>query len=337
MPYHALQTSLRCLTAGLALSLASPQVSAQESRAEITLASAPLILRDGRRAAANVLHIAFAPNTASLSPATRASMERLLHPVEASCVLSAQIVGVASELETAPRVVVDAQVLARDRADGIAQIVLDRGVPGEAVASVWTVESDARLPWTTVWLFLDDDTPGCGEQMQQTAIADGFSAMATPIPVIADAATDEPVLRLPIARRPSLTPAQAAVATRVAPEVTSDMPVAEPFSLSFPDNSSYLNAGEMARLRTFTGTLDRECKLVLTATVAGGGADTRYAAWLAQRRLDRVAGMLRNLVSEDLQIEYLLEPNDSRRQVSLLVPTDAACSATRPVFLANQS
>ncbi len=347
MPHHALPMPLRCLAAGLALSLASPLALAQEKQAEVTLASAPLILRDGREARANVLHVTFAPSSASLSAATRASMERLLHPVDSSCVLSAQVVGVASERETAPRLVVDTHVLARDRADGIARLIRERGVPDGDVASVWTVESGARPPRTAVWLFLDGDTPACTEPLQPMTIAATAAALTptptpTPtsaepaaMPVLASAGADAPEIRMPIVRRPSHMPARVIRDDVVAP--ANDGAAGERVILTFADNSSYLSASDSARLQAFAGALDRPCRLVLTATVAGGDIDTEYAAWLAQRRLERVSSMLRDLVAEGVQLDYLLQPADASRQVSLTVPAGERCSAQRPVVLAHDN
>ncbi len=333
MPHQALPMPWRCLAAGLALCLASPHAAAQDDRAEVTLASAPLILRDGREARANVLHIAFAPGAASLSAATRESMERLLEPVDSSCVLSAQVVGIASERETAPRPVVDAHLLARDRADGVARLIQERGVPAGDVASVWTVESSAQAPRTAVWLFLDGDTPVCAEPLQPMVIVADAPASPAPMPVLASAGAGAPEIRMPIMRRPShlkLPPSPEQGAAPAAGAATG-----ERFTLTFADNSSYLSKGDAARLQDFARSLDRPCRLVLTATVAGGDVDTDYAAWLAQRRLERVAAMLRDLVAEGLQLEYLLQPADARRQVSLTVPAGERCSAERPVVLAH--
>ncbi|MEZ5865982.1 MAG: hypothetical protein R3D25_18625 [Geminicoccaceae bacterium] len=293
------------------------------------MASAPLILRDGRQATANVLHVAFAPNATSLSSETRSSVEQLLRPVDASCVLSAQVVGVASERETAPRLVVDAHVLARDRADGIARLIRDAGVPAEDVASVWTVENDGRPPMTAVWLFMDGDTPTCAEPLQPLVMA----AEAAPLPVLASAEVDAPEIRTPIPRRPSHLSARLPSERTVSP--AAGAATIEPLTLTFADNSSYLSAGDSTRLRRFAVALDRPCRLVLTATVAGGDIDTEYAAWLAQRRLDRVAAMLRDLVAEGVQLEYALQPSDARRQVSLAVPAGERCSAEQPVVLAH--
>lgn len=333
MPHQALPMPLHCLAACLALSLASPLAVAQENRAEVTLASAPLILRDGREARASVLHVAFAPSSASLPAATRQAMERLLHPIDGSCVLSAQVVGVASERETAPRPVVDAHVLARDRADGIARLIRDRGVPEGDVASVWTVESGAQSPRTAVWLFLDGDMPACAEPLQPMMIAAEAPAQPAPIPVLARAGADAPEIQMPIMRRPAHLPLRPSPEQQVSPAVGTAAD--ERLTLTFADNSSYLSTSDAARLQEFARGLDRPCRLVLTATVAGGNVDTDYAAWLAQRRLERVAEMLRDLVAEGLQLEYLLRPADARRQVSLTVPSGERCSAQRPVVLAH--
>lgn len=337
MPHQALPMPLRCLAAGLALSLASPLAAAEDHRAEVTLASAPLILRDGREARANVLHVAFAPSSARLSAATRKSMERLLEPVDSSCVLSAQVVGIASERETAPRPVVDAHVLARDRADGLARLIQDKGVAAGDVASVWTVKSDARPPRTAVWLFLDGDTPACAEPLQPMVVATEAPDLPAPMPVLASAGAGAPEIRMPIRHRPSHLPIQPSPEQIGAPVAAVDAAAGERFTLTFADNSSYLSAADAARLQDFARGLDRPCRLVLTATVAGGDVDTDYAAWLAQRRLERVAAMLRDLVAEGLQLEYLLQPADARRQVLLTVPAGERCSAQRPVVLAHDN
>lgn len=332
MVHRELHTIAVSLAALCALNLPLFAAQAEEGPVQIALADTPLVLRDGREAEANVVRVAFAPNSAKLTNETRNQLQDLLRQFDPSCVLSVQVVGAASELETAPRLVIDTHLLARERADNVASLARDTGVPADALASIWSVNHQVAQPKTAVWMFLDNSTPACAGMSPHL---DAAPLSEERPPAAATIVADNPAFAKPLPRPmpASIGELSKQDAERHSPEAST----AAAFSVSFADNSSYLSDTETAKLRKFANTLDRTCRFKLTATVAGDDVDTQYAAWLAERRLKRVAEMLLELLPQDLQIDYLLAPNDGRRQVSLSLPTDEGCPAVRPVTLASDS
>lgn len=319
---HALVVSLAAVCL---LNLPSIVAQAEERPVQVALAGTPLVLRDGREANANVVRVAFEPNSASMTAQTRNQLQDLLGQLEPSCVLSVQVVGAASEIETAPRVAIDTHLLARERADTVASLARDTGVPPAALASIWSINHQAVQPKTAIWLFLDSSVPACIGQSPHLEAAPLWDEPAATASVVV---AENPAIAKPLARpmRPLVGELSTSDVQSRSPEVA--------FSVSFADNSSYLNDVETAKLRKFANTLDRACRITLTATVAGSG-DTHYAAWLAERRLKRIAETLSELLPQNLQIEFMLALNDERRKVSFDLPTDESCPAAQPVTLAS--
>ena len=105
-------------------------------------------------------------------------------------------------------------------------------------------------------------------------------------------------------------------------------------SLAFADNSSYLGAKDTARLQRFAKSLSASCKVRMTATVAGSGADARYAGWLAERRLSRVTDLLRANAIGEITAEVELVSNDARRLVVVSLPDEADCGEARSITIA---
>lgn len=329
MVHRELHTIVVSLATLCVLSLPLVASGAEERPVQIALADTPLVLRDGREADANVVRVAFAPNSASMTTETRSQLQELLGQLEPSCVLSVQIVGAASEIETAPRMAIDTHLLARERADNVASLARDSGVPPAVLASIWSVDQQVAQPRTAIWMFLDKSGPSCATKSLNLRSVPASDDLP---PTAALTVAHQPAFAKPFAR-----PTRSFSEDRRQPNPEPGAPEAA-FSVSFADNSSYLSDLETTKLRTFANTLDRTCRFTLTATVAGGDdVDTQYAAWLAERRLKRVAELLSELLPQDLQIEYLLAPNDARRQVSLGLLTDEGCHTARPVTLASGS
>jgi hypothetical protein len=145
------------------LAPAEDGAAAHAGRTSIALADTPLVLRDGRQAVADVVRVAFEPQAIDLPGEAQAPLHEVLNRMTDGCILSVQVVGAASEYETAPRPVVDAHLLALKRADAIARLVRSSGVPATAVASLWTVDSGQRVPDSILWVFSSSSRSACVE------------------------------------------------------------------------------------------------------------------------------------------------------------------------------
>jgi len=328
---------LRALTLsflGLCM-LGLPLLSAQaeEKSVQIALAQTPFVLRDGREAEANVVRVAFPPNSSGIRDETRSQLQDLLGQVDSACVLSVQVVGTASEFETAPRVAVDTHLLARQRADNVASLALATGMPAAALASIWSVNDERSQPKTAVWLFLDKSTPDCAAEppyLVEKPLA------VEPPPTVAVAVDHDPTTPLPVAAPTRSDPDDL---PKMNPENSStDTPPATTLNLSFANNSSYLSDRDTSRLQQFARRLGPACKIRVAATVAGTGADAHYAEWLAERRLDRVGRLLHDNATGGITAETELLRNDPRRLVILSLPDPLDCAERRPsnTFAARQ-
>jgi hypothetical protein len=289
--------------------------TAPESRTAIALADTPFVLRDGRKTVANVMRVAFEPQAIDLSQDAQEPLREVLDGIADGCILSAQVVGAASEHETAPRPLVFAHLLALERADAIAQLVRDSGVPTTVVAKLWTVESGPRIPDSVLWVFSSSSRSAC---VEPTA---SFELAAVPPDGVTSVGPASALIAQPPVPRPQRDPSapEGGAAGDLSP--AASMAVAE-LALTFADNSSYLGASEIARLQRFASRLPSTCGLLLRATVAGG-TNADYAAWLAERRMARVAEHL-NGVATIAGREYL--PDDGSRQVLIAAAPDASCS-----------
>jgi hypothetical protein len=285
-----------------------------EARIDIALSATPLVLRDGRQATADVVRIGFDPATISLSEEAREPLEVFLTRIARECMLSAQIIGVASEYETVPRPVVDAHLLALQRADTIAEMMHNSGLPMTAVSSVWTVESGSQVPASILWVFSSKGGPECAKTGRTNELTE------MPAAKVAESATADEV-GLDIIGPPMPRP-QHDHSTRGKSSSMFEL------TLTFADNSSYLDDQEIARLRQFTSALAPTCDLTLRATVAGG-ADSHYAAWLAERRMGRVAKLLGDLIGTMEMTELVLVPNDASRQVIVAISNNSDCNETQ--------
>jgi outer membrane protein OmpA-like peptidoglycan-associated protein len=135
--------------------------SVHEGRTSVALASTPLVLRDGQLAIADVVRMAFEPQSTVLPEDAQAPLQELLDRIADGCILSAQVVGAASEFETAPRPAIDAHLLALQRADAIAALVRNSGVPARVVSSLWTVDTGQRVPDSILWVFSSSSKSAC--------------------------------------------------------------------------------------------------------------------------------------------------------------------------------
>jgi hypothetical protein len=285
-----------------------------QRRTTIALADTPLVLRDGRQAVADVVRVAFEPQAVSLSEDAQEPLQEVLRRMADGCILSAQIVGAASEYETAPRPVIDAHLLALERADAIAQLVRKSGVPASAVASLWTVDSVQRVPDSVLWVFSSSGKTACVEPTPS------FDLAAVPVDPIASAGPASALSVNPPTPRPQRDqPATDAAATADVQPAPSAA-VAE-LVLTFDDNSSYLGESVIAKLLRFARRLPPDCGVLLRATVAGG-ADANYAAWLAERRMARVAEHLSGVAMVTSRI-YV--QNDASRQVLIAGSSKTGC------------
>ena len=310
--------SFAILVLGYVSAPADENGATRESRTTIALAGVPFVLRDGRQAVADVLQVAFEPQAVTLSEEAQRPLQELLSQMARGCVLSAQVVGAASEFETAPRPVVAAHLLALERADAIAQLARDSGVPTTAVASLWTVDSGLQVPHSILWVFSSSSEAAC---VDSTA---SFETVDVPAEPIASAGTTQAmIVNLPMQRPQRDRSADAG-------QATADLPPAAPASagelvLTFADNSSYLDNQAIARLRRFAGSLGPACAVTLEATVAGG-ADAHYASWLAERRMARVANQLSELATIE---NHVLVRDDASRRVVVAISDPSACTAAQ--------
>jgi outer membrane protein OmpA-like peptidoglycan-associated protein len=332
MVHRELHTVVVSLAALCLLNLSSIVAQAEERPVQVALAGTPLVLRDGREANANVVRVAFEPNSASMTSETRNQLQDLLGQLEPSCVLSVQVVGAASEIETAPRVAIDTHLLARERADTVARLARDTGIPPAALASIWSINHQTAQPKTAVWMFLDNSTPAC---VGKSPYLDAAPLSDDRAPTASVVVADNSAIARPLAR--PMRPSSADLPKHDAELHPPEAPALPAFSVSFADNSSYLGAKETAKLRQFARELRPSCTLRMKATVAGFGADAHYAGWLAERRLDRVAQLLRENVAGEISTEFRLVPNDSRRLVIVSLHDEPTCGkAKSQTFVAMQ-
>lgn len=310
--------SFAILILGYVSAPADENGATRESRTTVALTGAPFVLRDGRQAVADVVQVAFEPKSVSLSEEAQELLQEMLSRMAHGCVLSAQVVGAASELETAPRPVVDAHLLALERAEAIAQLARDSSVPATAVASLWTVDRGLQVPHSILWVFSSSSGSACVEPTTS------FEAVDVTAEPAADAGTAHAmIVNLPMQRPQRDRSADARQATAGLPP-TAPASVGE-LALTFADNSSYLDDQAIIRLRRFAGSLGPACAVTLEATVAGG-ADAHYASWLAERRMARVADQLRELVTVE---SHVLVRDDASRRVLVAISDESACTAAQ--------
>ena len=306
--------SFAILVLGYVSAPADENGATRESRTTIALAGVPFVLRDGRQAVADVVQVAFDPQAVSLSEEAQEPLQELFSQMARGCVLSAQVVGAASEFETAPRPVVAAHLLALERADAIAQLARDSGVPATAVASLWTVDSGLQVPHSVLWVFSSTSGSACTEP------STSFELAAVPVKLATDAGpAGGMILNAPMPRPQRDRPAPVG-------QATAEVPPAAPVSMTelavtFADNSSYLGDQDITRLRRFARSLGSACRVTLRATAAGG-SDAHYGAWLAERRIARVADHLSELVTVE---NHVLVSGDTSRRVLVAISDESAC------------
>lgn len=291
---------------------------ARENQTTVALTGAPFVLRDGRQAVADVVQIAFEPQSVSLSEEAQEPLQELLSRMAHGCVFSAQVVGAASEYETAPRPVVDAHLLALERADAIARFARDSGVPATTVASLWTVDSGLKVPPSILWVFSSNSESACVEPTTS------FATVDVPAEPAAGAGTAQAMIVNPPMQRPQRDRSAGDGQAMADPASAAPASVGE-LVLTFADNSSYLDDQAIARLRRFAGSLGAACAVTLKATVAGG-VDAHYAAWLAERRMTRVADQLNELVTIE---DHVLLQDDASRRVVVAISNQSACTAAQ--------
>jgi hypothetical protein len=310
--------SIAILVVGYVSAPADEADAARESQTTVALTGAPFVLRDGQQAVVDVVQIAFEPKAVSLSQEAQEPLQELLDRKARGCILSAQVVGAASKFETAPQPVVDAHLLALQRAGTIAQLASDSGVPKTAVASLWTVDSGLQVPHSVLWVFSSSNGSAC--------VAPTVSSETVDVSVKPDANPDTEqamIVNLPI-QRPQPAPSADDGQTTSDPPSVPSASVRE-LALTFADNSSYLDAQELARLQQFASSLGPACAVTLKATVAGG-ADAHYASWLAERRMARVADQLSELATV---ANYVLVRNDASRRVVVAISDESGCPAAQ--------
>lgn len=289
-----------------------------EIRPAIALSDAPFVLRDGRQAVVDVMKIPFEPKTASLSEEAQEPLQDLLDRKARGCVLSAQVVGAASELETAPQPVVDAHLLALERAGAIAAFVNNNGVPATALASLWTVDNGLQVPHSVLWVFSSSNESPC------VPPTTSFETVEVPAGSATVTGTEQVmIVNLPMQRPHRERSTDVGQATANLPSAASAS-VGE-LVLTFADNSSYLDDQAIMRLRRFAGSLGSACTVILKATVAGG-ANAHYASWLAERRMARVADQLAELATIE---GHVFVPDDARRQVVVTISDGPSCSVAQ--------
>lgn len=139
----------------LAAAWAGPALAAEPGPepARVLLGGTPLVLKDGRMADVSVHTLPFGAGAEALAPGEAADLAALARELATDCFLTAQALGHVEPGAAGEGDTLAAHRLARARADGVQRALAERGLPANAVASVWDWQFMVREPRVTLWVF----------------------------------------------------------------------------------------------------------------------------------------------------------------------------------------
>ena len=142
------------LASVLALSAIALLTAATSAAAEATLLGrTPLVLKDGRIAHVTVHTVAFPLGRDEPDEPASAGLAALVEELATDCFLTAQAVGHVEPGPGSDGDTLAAHRLARARADRVQAALVGRGLPQNAIASVWDWQFAVREPRVTLWVF----------------------------------------------------------------------------------------------------------------------------------------------------------------------------------------
>lgn len=139
-------------TSSLALLAAVLPVAAGAEPIRQLLPTTPMVLKDGRIARLQAHAIPLPAGEVTPGAGTARAVELLIDRLATDCFLSAQVIGHGERAADATDPL-GGHRLARDRADALRERLLARGLPSNAVASVWDWQHGLRDARVTLWTF----------------------------------------------------------------------------------------------------------------------------------------------------------------------------------------
>jgi outer membrane protein OmpA-like peptidoglycan-associated protein len=281
----------------------------------------PFAIRDGRIVRLDVHAVPFAPGAATLEPGAEITLRVLAEGAAADCFLTAQAIGHARPGSPGDGDTLAAHALARARAERVQAVLVAAGLPVEAVAVLWDYGFTLEEPRVTLWLFRSPSGEACeGEPLPPPEPRVAKVAPGPPVPKAAEAAPEPP---------PPPPPSPMAAGETIASTL-----------LTFPADSSFVPRGAEAELRRLLAALPKRpgYAFELVAGIGAGRPDAapdeaaRYARWLAQRRLERVAAWLEQhaeIRTIDIR-KVLAAAGDLPHQVAVRARPLLAPGRTRP-------
>ncbi len=113
----------------------------------------PLILKDGRLAIVSAFAVPFEVTSAELADEDRTELADLIRMHATGCFLTAQVIGHVDPGAGKDGGTLASHRLARARADLIQSMMVEAGLPGDAVASVWDWQFSIPESRATLWFF----------------------------------------------------------------------------------------------------------------------------------------------------------------------------------------
>jgi outer membrane protein OmpA-like peptidoglycan-associated protein len=257
-------------------------VPALAADVQILAGPLPFAIRDGRIVRLDVHAVPFAIGTATLDPAAEIKLRVLAEGAAADCFLAAQAIGHVRPGTPGDGDTLVAHALARARAERVQAVLVAADLPAEAVAVLWDYGFTLEEPRVTLCIFRSPLGEACEDK-----------PLPPPEPPVAKAPPKQPARRTaeatPKPPAPRVPPAAPAVGETVARA-----------AITFPADSSFLPRGAEAELRRLLASLPKGpgYAFELVAGIGEGRSDAspdeaaRYASWLAQRRLERIAAWL---------------------------------------------
>lgn len=138
----------------------------------------PLVLKDGRIARIGVYGVPFATGSAEPLPGALEELDRLAAGWATDCFLSAQVIGHVAPGSGRDGDTLAAHRLARARADRLQAALIRRGLPQDAIASVWDWQFFVPESRATLWVF--ELVPGEDCDGRALAARDGDTPAARP-------------------------------------------------------------------------------------------------------------------------------------------------------------
>jgi len=160
------------------LPLAAAAQSSPPAVRPLIEAPLPLVLKDGRIARIGIYGIPFATGSAEPLPGALEELDRLAAGWATDCFLSAQVIGHVAPGSGRDGDTLAAHRLARARADRLQAALIRRGLPQDAIASVWDWQFFVPESRATLWVF--ELVPGEDCDGRALAARDGETPAARP-------------------------------------------------------------------------------------------------------------------------------------------------------------